>query len=227
MTADIRVSSDKTNAGDELAIDVGFSLKPGWHVYGTPLPANYTPTAVELDPEIAQAPSFDFPKAAPLVLKSLGETLPVYTGDFRAVGRLTVVPDLKPGHYQLQGTLHLSGVQRSGLYGSAGRQLLFAAGNPARRRESQLSTRWVYLSIENLCKPDSLAEQGGFELTVSREADARLKSTGSLAHYSEFHVIVGERHRFSFVPRFAPPASRKVRREFELTALQFAGGWDR
>ena len=56
-------------------------------------------------PRRVSAQSFDFPKATPVEFKSLGETLPVYSGTMRAFGRVLIKSGLKPGEYKLKGTL--------------------------------------------------------------------------------------------------------------------------
>jgi len=82
-----------------------FEIPPGWHLYGQPLPENFVATSVSFDSDAVSAQSFDFPKATPVEFKSLGETLPVYTGTVRAVGSILIKSGLKPGDYKLKGVL--------------------------------------------------------------------------------------------------------------------------
>jgi hypothetical protein len=110
LTADdIRVviapTADHVVPGQELGISADFSLAPGWHIYGQPLPSNYTPTAIEFDADVVASQSFEFPPPDKVSFANLGETLPVYHGDFRAKGKILVRPGLKPGDYQLKGEL--------------------------------------------------------------------------------------------------------------------------
>ena len=105
VRATITMSSERAVPGRELGVSARFEIPSGWHIYGQPLPENYVATSVEFDPETVSAQSFDFPKATPVEFKSLGETLPVYTGSVRAFGRILIKSGLKPGDYKLKGTL--------------------------------------------------------------------------------------------------------------------------
>src|SRR5271168_1914061 len=106
---DIRVvitpSTDHAVAGQEIGVAADFSIAKGWHIYGQPLPANYTPTAIVFDGDCVAKQSFEYPDPQKVAFHELGETLPVYTGSFRAKGRILVRSGLKPGDYKLKGTL--------------------------------------------------------------------------------------------------------------------------
>jgi hypothetical protein len=43
LTATISLSGDRCFPGQELGVALRVRLKPGWHVYGQPLPTNYQP----------------------------------------------------------------------------------------------------------------------------------------------------------------------------------------
>lgn len=101
----ITISSERAVPGRQLGVKAEFEIPAGWHIYGQPLPSNYIATSVEFDPETVSAQSFDFPKATAVEFKSLGETLPVYSGAVRAFGRILIKSNLKPGEYKLKGTL--------------------------------------------------------------------------------------------------------------------------
>jgi DsbC/DsbD-like thiol-disulfide interchange protein len=105
IRATIRLSSNRAVPGRELGVSAEFEIPSGWHIYGQPLPDNYVATALEFEPETVSAQSFDFPKATPVEFKSLGETLPVYSGTMRAFGRILIKSGLKPGEYKLKATL--------------------------------------------------------------------------------------------------------------------------
>jgi len=47
--ARIRLSDSSAFSGQELAVAANFSIKPGWHIYGQPLPKGYVPTAISFD----------------------------------------------------------------------------------------------------------------------------------------------------------------------------------
>ena len=98
---------------------VGHTLKPGWHIYGKPLPGNYQPTELMFDGPIVDGQSLEFPPPKPMLLKALGETLPVYGGEIRALGKLGIKwsppapakflepfgKRIEPGPYKIGGTL--------------------------------------------------------------------------------------------------------------------------
>jgi hypothetical protein len=101
----ISPTAERTVPGRELGIAADFSIGAGWHVYGQPLPSNYTATAIEFDSDIVASQSFEYPVPEKVNFAALGETLPVYKGDFRVRGKILVKSGLKPGDYQLKGKL--------------------------------------------------------------------------------------------------------------------------
>ena len=105
VRATVTISSDRAVPGRQLGVSAVFEIPPGWHLYGQPLPENFVATSVSFDSDAVSAQSFDFPKATPVEFKSLGETLPVYTGTVRAVGSILIKSGLKPGDYKLKGAL--------------------------------------------------------------------------------------------------------------------------
>jgi len=105
VEAAVQLSAVKAFAGQELGVAVDFSVKPPWHVYGEPLPQNYSATALRFDDASVSHQALTFPKPQPVKIASLGETLPVYTGSFRANGTLLLKGNLKPGDQQLNGKL--------------------------------------------------------------------------------------------------------------------------
>jgi len=105
LTVQVGLSAEKAFAGQEIGFFAKFALEPGWHVYGSPLPGNYTATSIEFDdPKIARQ-SFDLPPATPLHFADLGETLPVYSGTFRGTGSLLLKYPLEDGSITLRGRL--------------------------------------------------------------------------------------------------------------------------
>lgn len=105
LAAEIRFSASRAFAGQELAVMAEFALEPGWHIYGEPLPGNYTKTAIRFDTQFVSHYEFKFPAAKPVKLAPLGETLPVYEGKFRAIGRMLLRFPLNPGECTITGTL--------------------------------------------------------------------------------------------------------------------------
>ena len=96
---------DHAAAGQEIGVAVDFTIAKGWHIYGQPLPANYTPTTIAFDSDCVAKQSFEYPDPQKVAFPELGETLPVYAGSFRAKGRILVRSGLKPGDNKLKGTL--------------------------------------------------------------------------------------------------------------------------
>lgn len=120
LSAAITLSTDRCFPGQEIAVSLGINLKPGWHIYGKPLPARYQATDLTFDGPLVGQLKLEFPAPRPMLLKGLGETLPVYEGEVRALGKLGIkwsppapVPFLeafgkwiKPGAYKIEGQLH-------------------------------------------------------------------------------------------------------------------------
>jgi Disulphide bond corrector protein DsbC len=123
FSATVTLSADRSFPGQELAIALHIRMKPGWHIYGQssslPLPANYRATELIFESPIVGEQSTELPAPKPMLLKALGETLPVYEGEVRAIGKLGIKwsppmpakfmePFGKPierGHYKIGGTL--------------------------------------------------------------------------------------------------------------------------
>jgi len=90
LTATVSLSTDRCFPGQELATSFRIRVKPGWHIYGEPLPGNYQATELCLDSPIVGNQSLELPPQTPMLLEALGETLPVYTDEIRAVGKLEI-----------------------------------------------------------------------------------------------------------------------------------------
>lgn len=104
-SARIQLSDSSAFSGQELAVAANFAIKPGWHVYGQPLPKGYVPTAISFDNAMVAQQSFEFPKPTPIKFVALGETLPAYTGDFKAIGKVLLRKKLPAGEHRLAGEL--------------------------------------------------------------------------------------------------------------------------
>src|SRR5437016_10294990 len=105
VKAQILLSKPHAFTGQPVAVVVNFDIAPGWHVYGRPLPQDYTPVTVKFDNELLSEQSLNFPKPTPVKFKLLDETLPVYQGRFRVNGQIVLRQNLAPGKHSLSGTL--------------------------------------------------------------------------------------------------------------------------
>jgi len=105
LAAEIGLSGGKAFAGQEISFFVRFKLQPGWHVYGTPLPAAYTATSINFDDPKVVRQSFELPDARPMNIAALGETLPLYDGSFQGRGSLLLKFPLEAGRIVLSGKL--------------------------------------------------------------------------------------------------------------------------
>jgi len=105
LRVEVRLSSARAFAGQEIGLSAKFTLEPGWHVYGTPLPDAYTATSIAFDdPQIIRQ-SFELPQAQPMEIATLGETLPVYGGSFQGLGSLLLKFPMAAGNTTLSGQL--------------------------------------------------------------------------------------------------------------------------
>jgi len=119
LKATVALSTDRCFTGQKLGLALEVRLDPGWHIYGKPLPANYQAIELTLESPLIAEQSLELPAPTPLLLKALGETLPVYGDGFKAHGKVGIkwsppmpAPFLmamgemiNPGLYQIAGTL--------------------------------------------------------------------------------------------------------------------------
>ncbi len=115
----VTLSTDRCFPGQELGFAVRVDLKDGWHVYGKPLPSNYQALEVTFEGPLADEQSLEWPAATPVRFPALGETLPIYTGEVRAYGKVGIrwsppMPAkfllplgamIEPGAHKIGGTL--------------------------------------------------------------------------------------------------------------------------
>ena len=90
-------------AGQELAFFARFALEPGWHIYGAPLPGSYTTTAITFEGPHVGEQRLELPPAEMRNFPALGETLPIYSGSFQAMGSLLLKHPLPEGKLVLPG----------------------------------------------------------------------------------------------------------------------------
>ncbi len=119
LSATVSLSTDRCFPGQELGVELEVHLKPGWHLYGKPLPDNYQATDLTFEGPLVDEQSLAMPPATPVLLKALNETLPVYEEEIRAIGKLGIrwsppMPAkfleplgnrIEPGLHQIEGTL--------------------------------------------------------------------------------------------------------------------------
>jgi DsbC/DsbD-like thiol-disulfide interchange protein len=105
VRAKILLSTHRPLSGQSVPVAVEFEVAPGWHVYGRPLPEEYTPLTVTFDKELLSSQNLKFPKPAPVRFELLGETLPVYQGRFNVNGNVVLRQNLAPGTHRLSGTV--------------------------------------------------------------------------------------------------------------------------
>ena len=105
LAVQIGFASATAFAGQEVGFFAHFALQPGWHIYGTPLPAGYTTTSVTFEGPGILRQKLELPAAEVMEISALGETLPVYSGSFEGIGMLLLKHPLPEGRLVLQGRL--------------------------------------------------------------------------------------------------------------------------
>jgi hypothetical protein len=106
VQATIVLSDKRSFGGQRLGTAVDFEVAPGWHIYGEPLPADYTPTSVRFEDTLVASQSLTFPKPKPVKFDLLGEVLPVYEGKFKAGGYILMKQKVPTGQQKLAGTIN-------------------------------------------------------------------------------------------------------------------------
>jgi len=106
VQATIVLSDNRSFGGQRLGTAVDFNVGPGWHIYGEPLPTDYTPTSVKFDDTLVASQSLTFPKPKPVKFDLLDEVLPVYEGNFKARGYILFKQKLPTGQQKLAGTVN-------------------------------------------------------------------------------------------------------------------------
>ena len=105
LAVEIALSSAHAFAGQEISFAAKFQLEPGWHIYGSPLPDAYTPTSITFDDPKVVRQTLELPEATPMQDSALGETIPVYSGSFQALGSLLLKFPIAAGNTTLSGHL--------------------------------------------------------------------------------------------------------------------------
>jgi len=107
LTATIGFPTRRALSGQELAFFAKFAVADGWHIYGAPLPSGYMAAAISFETEHVYHQSFRLPEAHNMKIPVLGETLPVYSGEFEGSGTLLLKHPLPDGMALLKGHLDL------------------------------------------------------------------------------------------------------------------------
>lgn len=119
LQATVTLSTDRCFPGQEIAVALKIRLKPGWHIYGSPLSSNYQALEMTFDSPLIEEPSLKLPLPTPMLLRAVGETLPTYHGEIEALGTLRIKwsppmpapflealgPRIDPGKYTINGVL--------------------------------------------------------------------------------------------------------------------------
>ncbi len=103
LTIVIGLSTARAFAGQEISFFAKFTLEPGWHVYGAPLPEGYRTTSVTFDGPTIVRQSFELPPDVPMRVNFLEETILVHSGSFQCLGSLLLKFPLDAGKLMLSG----------------------------------------------------------------------------------------------------------------------------
>jgi hypothetical protein len=105
LRAQIGFPSRRAFAGQEVGFFARFSLQPGWHVYGSPLPAGYAAFSIEFQSPAVIEQDVTLPQPKMIEFPTLNQTLPAYGGSFEIQGRLLLKFPLPEGELVLPGQL--------------------------------------------------------------------------------------------------------------------------
>jgi DsbC/DsbD-like thiol-disulfide interchange protein len=91
LAAAARLSPPSYRPGQHLRIHLALAVAPGWHVYGEPIDAAYTPLAITVDPLPGlEAGPVELPPPLLLASDRSGEALPAYEGALRGMLPVTL-----------------------------------------------------------------------------------------------------------------------------------------
>jgi hypothetical protein len=105
LRVQIGLPSRRAFAGQEVSFFARFTLQPGWHTYGFPVPSGYTPTSIEIDSPAVIAQRVTLPKPETVEFPLLNQALPVYSDPFEIQGTLLLKFPLPEGELILPGRL--------------------------------------------------------------------------------------------------------------------------
>jgi hypothetical protein len=105
LRVQIGLPSRRVFAGQEVSFFARFTLQPGWHIYGLPLPEGYTATSIALEGPAVIRQEVTLPAPELLEFPALREALPAYSGSFEIQGTLLLRFPLPEGELILPGRL--------------------------------------------------------------------------------------------------------------------------
>jgi AhpC/TSA family/Disulphide bond corrector protein DsbC len=92
-------------AGQEVRFFARFTLRPGWRIYGSPLPERYTATSMEFEGPAIKRHDIAWPEPEMVEFPVLKEMLPAYSSAFEIQGTLLLKFSLPEGELILPGRL--------------------------------------------------------------------------------------------------------------------------
>lgn len=106
VAVDVVADSDEYVRWQETRLHVRFDVEAGWHVYGQPIPAGYTPITVTVDeiPDVTVGPPEALP-GRPIHIEGLGDEFHVHDGRFEIQVPITVKVPLGTGRIELRVTV--------------------------------------------------------------------------------------------------------------------------
>ncbi len=105
LRAQIGFPSRRAFAGQEIGFFARFTLQPGWHVYGSPIPTGYAALTIQFEGPAVIHQDVDLPEPVMIEFPLLNEVLPAYTDSFEIQGRLLLKFPLPEGELILPGKL--------------------------------------------------------------------------------------------------------------------------
>lgn len=117
LVARLHFAAPTLRREQRLVLTAQIDLKAGMHVYGQPLPAGYTPVALELEEsEDLALVEVVYPPAEPLHFALLGETLPAYSGSLTIKAHCIGGKEDKEGPVVVRGQLRYQACDESECY---------------------------------------------------------------------------------------------------------------
>jgi hypothetical protein len=100
---EIGFAARRAFAGQKVGFFARFTVKPDWHLYGSPLPRAYTPLSIAFESPAIAEQSVSLPEPHTMEFPILRETLPVYSDSFEVRGSLLLKFPLPEGDLVLPG----------------------------------------------------------------------------------------------------------------------------